>query len=147
LALPRLALSLGTAAPTNAADKGFQLTTGYSNGEDQDFFPRSDLEASSGFLGFGASSAKPFIATGGPLVWSSISNQFFAAILTPDTPASGMLSRRVKLLPELPDFEANAYGLTSATQFDLAPLAPGGETKLGADFYVGPKEYRRLANG
>ncbi len=147
LALPRLALSLGTAAPTNARDDGRQLTTGYSNGEDQDFFPRAELEASSGFLGMGASGAKPFITTGGPIVWSSISNQFFAAILTPDAPASGMLSRRVKLLPDLPDYDLNAYGLTSAAQFDLAPLAAGAETQIASDFYVGPKEYRRLANG
>jgi YidC/Oxa1 family membrane protein insertase len=50
------------------------------------------------------------------------------------------------LLPALPDENRNAYGLTSATQFDLAPLAAKGESKLGADFYVGPKEYRRLSN-
>ena len=144
--LPRVSLSLGTAAPTHAKDIGVQLTTGYSTGEDQEFFARSELEGGSGFFGIGASSAKPFIATGGPLTWASISNQFFAAILTPDQPAAGMLSRRVKLLPSLPDTELNAYGLTTAAQFDLAPLAANAEAKLAADFYVGPKEYRRLAN-
>ena len=144
--LPRVAWSLGTAAPTHARDLGVQLTTGYSDGEDQDFFARSELEGGSGFLGIGASLPKPFIATGGPLVWTSISNQFFAAILTPDTPAAGMISRRVKLFPALPEDERNAYGLTTSTQFDLAPIAANAETKLAADFYVGPKEYRRLAN-
>ena len=144
--VPRVALSLGTAAPTNSKDLGVQLTTGYSNGPDQSFFQRSELEGGNGFFGIGASEQKPLITTGGPVVWSSISNQFFAAILTPDQPAASMVSRRVKLFPALFDTDHNAYGLTSATQFDLAPLPANGEAKLGADLYVGPKEYRRLSN-
>ena len=144
--VPRVALSLGTAAPTNAQDLGLKLTAGYSNGNDQTFFPRSKLEASNGMFGIGASDAKPFISSGGPVTWAAVSNQFFAAILTPDQPAAGLITRRVKLLSSLPDENRNAYGLTSATQFDLSPLAVKGEAKLGADFYVGPKEYRRLSN-
>jgi YidC/Oxa1 family membrane protein insertase len=145
--LPRVALSVGTAAPTDKLDNGLKLTSGYSNGSDQSFFARSKLEASSGIFGIGASEAKPFISTPGPIVWATVSNQFFAAILTPSQPGSGMLSRRVKLLPALPDDNRNAYGLTSATFFDLAPLPANGSSKLAADLYVGPKEYKRLANG
>jgi len=145
--LPRVALSLGTAAPVNVLDLGLKLTAGYSNGHDQNFFARSKLEAGNGLFGIGASDAKPFIVSGGPVVWATVSNQFFAAILTPDQPGAGLLTRRVKLFPGLPDENRNAYGLTSAAQFDLAPLAAHGEAKLAADFYVGPKEYKRLANG
>ncbi|ACB74756.1 membrane protein insertase YidC [Opitutus terrae] len=145
--LPRVALSLGTAAPTDANDPGIRLTTGYSNGDDQNFFARSKLEGGNGFFGIGASEPKPQILTGGPIAWACVSNQFFASILTPDQPGSGLITRRVKLLPMLPDENRNAYGITSAAQFDLTPLAANAETKLGADFYVGPKEYRRLANG
>ncbi|HTO02492.1 MAG TPA: membrane protein insertase YidC [Opitutus sp.] len=146
--LPRVAMSLGTVAPTSIKDPPQQITSGYSNGEDQDFIERSDLEGGSGFFGVGASEQKPMIVTGGPLVWSSISNRFFAAILTPDQPAASMVSRRVQLLPEQPNAPAQtlSYGLTNATQFDLTPLAPNGETKLGSNLYVGPKEYRRLSN-
>lgn len=145
--LPRVALSLGTAAPTDRDDIGAQLTTGYSNGDDQTFFARSKLEAGSGFFGIGAHAAQPQIVSGGPVTWASVSNKFFATVLTPDQPGAGMISRRVKLLRELSDDNPKAYGLTSATQFDLAPLAANAEAKIGADFYVGPKEYRRLANG
>lgn len=145
--LPRVALSLGTAAPTDAQDVGLRLTAGYSNGKDQDFYARSKLEAGNGFFGIGASEAKPFIATSGPIVWGTVTNQFFASIFTPDQPGASMVLRRVKLLPALPDDNRNAYGLTSATQFDLAPLAAHGETKLAGDLYVGPKEYKRLSNG
>jgi YidC/Oxa1 family membrane protein insertase len=145
-AIPHLAMSLGTAAPVDALDTGIKLTSGYSNGSDQNFFPRAKLEGGSGFFGIGASTAKPFISSEGPVVWGAITNQFFAAILTPDQPAAGMVTRRVKLLPALSDDNRNAYGLTSATRFELPPLAPRAEAKIGADLYVGPKEYRRLSN-
>ncbi len=145
--VPRLMVSVGTAAPTNALDTGLKITAGYSNGPDQNFFARSKLEASNGILGIGASAAKPFIATPGPIVWATVTNQFFASILTPAQPGSGMISRRVKLLPLLPDTDRNAYGLTSSTVFDLPPLASKAQTQLAASLYVGPKEYKRLANG
>ncbi len=142
----RIALALGTAAPTSSADTGIQLTTGYSNSDKQTFIPRSELDASGGFLGMGAHEARRDIQSPGPIVWGSVTNQFFATILTPDEPASAMISRRVKLLADLPDSTPNAYGISGATQFDLKAIAPKGETKLGLNFYVGPKEYRRLAN-
>lgn len=145
--LPRVSLSLGTAAPTNALDNGQRLTAGYSTGKDQNFFARSKLEAGNGLFGIGASDAKPFISSPGPIAWGTVTNQFFASILTPDQPGSGFVTRRVKLLDMLPDDNRNAYGLTSALQFDLPALAAGGENKIGADFYVGPKEYKRLSNG
>eukprot|EP01034_Spumella_vulgaris_P000957 gene957-1261_t len=40
----------------------------------------------------------------------------------------------------------NAYGIAGAAQFELPALAAGATTKLGGNFYVGPKEYKRLAN-
>ena len=144
--LPRVALSIGTAAPVNERDLGDQLTTGYSNGKDQTFISRRGLEASSGMFGLGASEQKPFVASPGPAVWTTVGNQFFTTILTPDEPAAGLVTRRVKLLSELPDDNRSAYGLAGAAQFDLQPLAPHGTTTLAASFYVGPKEYRRLAN-
>jgi YidC/Oxa1 family membrane protein insertase len=144
--LPRVALSLGTSAPTTVKDDGIQITSGYSNGEDQDFIKRAELEGGSGFLGIGASQQKPIIVSPGPILWASISNKFFVSILTPDQPGGSMITRRVKLMPELSDADPKAYGLTGATQFDLTPLAANGQTQLAADFYVGPKEYRRLSN-
>lgn len=142
----RVAFSLGTAAPTNELDTGVQLATGHSTGSDQDFILRSALESSGGFLGMGAHDLKPLIATGGPLTWASVQNQFFASILTPDEPAAGLVTRRVKLHAELPDTDPRAYGITGAAQFDLKPLAPRAEAKLASSLYVGPKEYSRLSN-
>ena len=144
--LPRVALSIGTAAPADIRDLGDQLTTGYSTGKDQAFPARRGLEGGSGFFGMGASEQKASITSPGPVVWTTVGNKFFTTILTPTEPAAGLVTRRVKLFSDLPDTNLNAYGLTGATQFDLKPLAAQGETRLALDFYVGPKEYSRLAN-
>lgn len=142
----RVALSLGTAAPNNENDAGLMLKTGLSNNGDQTFIPRSDLESSGGFLGIGARSSRPFIASGGPITWAAVKNQFFVSILTGDEPATGLITKRVKLFTALPDDAHNAYGITGAAQFDLKGMEPKGEAKLAGSLYVGPKEYRRLAN-
>lgn len=139
-------VALGTAAPNNDTDPGLQLKTSYANNGDQHFIPRSDLESSSGFLGMGAHPSKPSIASGGPLVWSAVANQFFASILTGDKPAAGLVTRRVKLFTKLLDDNHFAYGLAGEAQYTVDAIAPKAETKLGGVLYVGPKEYRRLAN-
>ena len=141
----KVALALGTAAPTKKNDDGLQLTTGYSTGSDQHFAKRADLESSSGFFGLGAHESKPSVVSPGPVAWAAVKNQFFTAILTPDEPGAGLVTRRVKLLADLPDDSVTAYGIAGAAQFDLKALAPNAEVKLASHFYVGPKEYARLA--
>ena len=142
----RVSLALGTAAPLNLLDRGLDLTTGYSTGDSQTFIRRSSLQGGNGFMGMGASGPKPFIASEGPIAWATVKDRFFVALLTPDQPAAGLVTRRVKLFSELPDEDPQAYGITGAVEFDLKSLPAHGETTLGGDFYVGPKEYHRLAN-
>lgn len=139
-------VALGTAAPNNPTDPGLQLKTSFSNGNDQHFVPRSDLEASGGFFGMGAHPSKPSIASGGPLAWAAVKNQFFASIFTGDKPSAGLVTKRVKLFPLLPDENHNAYGIAGEMQLNVDAIAAKGETKFGGTLYVGPKEYRRLAN-
>jgi YidC/Oxa1 family membrane protein insertase len=141
-----VAMSIGTAAPSNALDNGIQLTTEYSNGSDQTLVRRASLEASGGFLGVGAHDAKPEIVGTGPVAWATVKNQFFASILTPDQPAASLETRRVKLLNELPDADRRAYGITGLVDFDVSPLPPNAKTAIAGDLYVGPKEYPRLSN-
>lgn len=142
----RVAMSVGTAAPANALDTGLQLMTEYSNGKDQIKVVRASLESSGGFLGFGAHEAKPVIAGAGPVAWATVKNQFFAAILTPDDPAAGIETRRIKLLDALPDADKRAYGIMGAVQFDVPALAAHSQQTIAGNFYVGPKEYPRLSN-
>jgi len=143
---PRFALSLGTTAAVSDSVYGQKVSTGYSDGKDQTFILRSKLEGGSGFFGIGASESKSSVTSGGPVVWASIDNQFFAGILTPDQPGVGLVTTRVKLFKDALDDQHNAHGLAAATQFDLKPLPAHGEARLGLNFYVGPKEYSRLTN-
>jgi YidC/Oxa1 family membrane protein insertase len=142
----RVALSVGTAAPANALDNGLQLMTEYWNGKDQIKVLRSSLESSSGFLGFGAHDAKAVAIGDGPVAWATVKNQFFAAILTPDDPAAGIETRRIKLLHLLPDTDKRAYGIMGAVSFNVPSLAAHSQQTIAGNFYVGPKEYPRLSN-
>ncbi len=142
----RVALSIGTAAPSNLQDNGLQLKSEYSNGKDQILFARSSLEGGGGFLWIGASAPKSVIQSSGPIVWATVKNQFFAAILTPDEAASGLETRRIKLLEQLPDADKRAYGVTAAVDFDVASIPAHGQATISGNFYVGPKEYPRLSN-
>ena len=141
-----IALALGTAAPADLLHDCLQLTTASSDGKDQTFIMRSRLEASGGMFGFNAHDALPAIATPGPVVWGAVSNKFFAGIFTPDTPGAGLITRRVKLLTALPDADRNAYGVTDDIQLNVPAIAPGAKATLGGEYYVGPREYHRLAN-
>jgi YidC/Oxa1 family membrane protein insertase len=143
--LPRLTLSLGTAAPVNFRDLGFYLDTGYSDGSNVSFIARAKLQGGNGFLGLGRRDPLPFVETTSSLAWASVQNQFFASILTPDEPGIGLITRRIEL-PPFRDSMIPNIGIAGSAYFDVKPLAPNGETKLGMDFYVGPKEYKRLAN-
>jgi YidC/Oxa1 family membrane protein insertase len=142
----QVALSVGTAAPANALDNGLQLMTEYWNGKDQIKVVRSSLESSSGFLGFGAHDAKAVVIGDGPVAWATVKNQFFAAILTPDDPAAGIETRRIKLLHLLPDTDKRAYGIMGAVSFNVPSLAAHSQQTIAGNFYVGPKEYPRLSN-
>jgi len=141
----RFALSVGTAAPTNALDNGQELTTGLSTGTNQTFILRSSLQGGS-FLGFGAREPKPLIASEGPIVWATVKDRFFASILTPDEPGVQLVTRRVKLFSALRDEDPLAYGVTATAEFELKSLAPHASEVLGSVLYVGPKEYHRLSN-
>jgi YidC/Oxa1 family membrane protein insertase len=146
--LPKAVFNLGTAAPLNANDYGMYLNLAYSDGEDPHSIDRSELEGG-GFLAWiGVRDGRPpaFIDRPGSVTWASIKNQFFCMILTPDQPGAGVRVERVKLDPNAPADDKRLYGVTGYAQFDLQALAPGAATTFGADFYAGPKEYKRLSN-
>jgi YidC/Oxa1 family membrane protein insertase len=146
--LPRAVFNLGTAAPLNANDYGLYLNTGYADTEDTEFIARSDLEGG-GFLSWiGVKDGRPpaFIDRPAAITWASVKNQFFCMILTPDQPGNGLRTERVKLDPNAPVEDHRLYGITGYAQFDLKPLAAGASSTFGANFYTGPKEYKRLGN-
>jgi YidC/Oxa1 family membrane protein insertase len=147
VALPRAALSLGTAAPLTVRDYGLNLTTSRNLSGSVDFTRRAALEGGGllSLVGIGSRAPLPSIENTGPFLWTSVNNQFFTSIFTPDQPAAGLVTRRVEL-PALPGMLVPAVGITGTARFDLPGLAPQTQARLAGDLYVGPKEYRRLAN-
>ena len=145
--LPRALISVGTAAPINAADYGQYLSTAFNNGKSYDYIPRSKLEGGGllSWVGIGSRDPIPYIDTQSSVAWASVQNQFFTSIFTPDQPGIGLVTRRVEL-PPFPGSPRPAIGVTGAARFDLPALAAKGEIKLSGEFYAGPKEYRRLSN-
>ncbi len=144
--LPRVALSLGTAALVSVNDYGQYLNVESYNGHGTEITDSSAL-AGAGFIGrmFGRDPApKAFVEIAGPVVWASVKNQFFASIFTADKPGASVITRRVDLPPFPGGTQAN-IGLTTAERFELGALAPGASVTLAGDLYVGPKEYRRLS--
>ncbi|MFA5264488.1 MAG: YidC/Oxa1 family insertase periplasmic-domain containing protein, partial [Opitutaceae bacterium] len=147
LPLPRIQMSVGTAAPLNAEDYGLYLSNGYNSGGKTSIVKRSSLEGGGmlSWVGMGSKDPIPFIETAASISWASVQNQFFVSILTPDQPGSSLVSRRVEL-PSFPGSTKPAIGMTGVARFDLPVLAPKGEARLSGSFYAGPKEYTRLSN-
>jgi len=148
LPLPRTVFNIGTAAPLNERDFGQYLYAGYSDGKDANFISRSELEGGGllAMVGMKDGTPPPFLQYTTNLAWASVKNQFFVMILTPDQPGTGVHIERIKLDPAAPATERKAYGVTTYAQFDLKPLPPGGSETFGANYFAGPKEYKRLAN-
>ena len=148
LVLPRAIFNLGTAAPLNASDYGMYLNTGYSDDKDTTFVGRGDLEGGGLLAAVGMKSSAPlaFIDRPASIAWASVKNQFFCMVLTPDQPGNGVRVERVKLDPNAPVDDKRLYGVTGYAQFDLKPLAAGAATTFGANYFAGPKEYKRLSN-
>jgi len=148
LILPRGVFNLGTAAPLNATDYGMYLNTGYSDGKDTTFVARGDLEGGGllAAVGMKSSAPLPFIERPASIAWASVKNQFFCMVLTPDQPGNGVRVERVRLDPNAPVEDKRLYGVTGYAQFDLKPLAAGASMTFGANYFAGPKEYKRLSN-
>lgn len=145
LAAQRLALNLGTATLVDKNDTGLYLNAALWDGEDTTYVDRAALEGGGFFKRMfgGDVSPKPYLEQPGKVVWGAVKNQFFASIFTPDQPGTGLVVRRVKVHPELPDVPT-AFGVTGEINLDVPRLEAGASVVLGGKLYVGPKEYARL---
>lgn len=149
LPLPKIALSLGTVSPINDTIYGQQHNSGYFDGEDAHFIEYTKLKGGGimSFVGIGSREPIPVLTKTSSVHWASLSNQFFTSVLTPDQPGTAITTRRVSVKPFDTHPDRPNFGLSAETQFDLQALPPGGAVTLGMKYYMGPKEYKRLANG
>ncbi len=141
----RFAINLGTGQLVHDSDSATYLNVGRFDGSKLRLTPRSSLDESSGFLGMiGGHPAQPYLENDGPTVWATVENQFFATIVTPDKPGTGVSLRRVEL-PPADDNPSARYGLTGELLMESRTVPAGSTDALKFEIYAGPKEYARLA--
>ena len=143
-ALSTIYFNLGTARPITEEMIGVNfLNVGYFDGEDAEFIPIKKLTGGKGFLGIGASNPKDVIAEAARIEWSSVKNQFFASVLS-----SGTIANNVFVYPvEAPSDVINQpgrLGISGSVGYELGTLTAGESKSLDFQYFVGPKEFKRL---
>ena len=114
------------------------------NGEDLTHVGLDVFRDSSGFFGLGAHRAvleQPAMAAGKPFNWVSSGNQFFASIIRVEPNFRG---NRSELVARPVKFDSQEVGIQAFAYWEGVPAADLSVTTEG-DFFVGPKEYARLA--
>lgn len=136
--------NLGTARPISREQIGFNfLNVGYFDGKDAEFIPINKLTGSKGFLGFGRNSPKDVINESARMEWASVKNQFFASVLSSNVVANDLFIYPVEA-PPVADAQPGRAGITGSAGYDVGTIAPGTSNTMDFDFYVGPKEFKRL---
>jgi YidC/Oxa1 family membrane protein insertase len=143
-ALSTLYLNLGTARPIIQNQQPNYLNVGYFDGEKAKFTDIRKLTGSGGFLGIGANEAQDFIKLGDDLLieWSSVKNQFFAAVLSSETDAEALIIYPVEA--EDVDGVPAQKGISGTVGYSLGIVNSGATQSLEFDYFVGPKEFKRL---
>ncbi len=145
--LDRLFLSLGMAAPTAGDVYGTNLAFCLYDGSSAHFVKVGTFLDSSGFLGIGASKAKPnALLESSPAVWGAVKNQFFTSVFTPEK----TLGKDGVAFPLVVNRDAQdkfmKSGVLGYMAFSIEPVLPKASVDLSGSFFVGPKEFNRLAD-
>lgn len=144
LDLGRFYLNAGTSLPTRGDLWGEYLSFGYLSHGKSRFLSISRFRGRGGFLGIGYRPQMDFTVEGPmPVDWVSVKNQFFAAVLTPSRPGTGIFAKTVDLSGEIADSRMR-QALTGDIEFAIGRIDPGQRELLGVQYYVGPKEFTRL---
>lgn len=146
-----LYVSTGALPPTSGDKANVFLNASWFNGDDYDKVRTDAFRASGGFLGIGAHAEQPSFSAPAdarnPFQWAATTNQYFANILAfPQTDVRPLI-REIAVFPEkiVPaEGSSNASDLSVVAYAHLR-LPALRSLSLDADFYVGPKEYTRLA--
>lgn len=144
MALASIYFNLGTARPITEEMIGVNfLNVGYFDGEDAEFIPIKKLTGGKGFLGIGASDPKDVIAEAARIEWSSVKNQFFASVLSSGTIARDLFVYPVDA-PSDVDNQPGRLGISGSVGYEIGTLAAGESKSLDFQYFVGPKEFKRL---
>lgn len=142
-ALSTIYLNLGTARPIAVNSQPNYLNVGYYNGDDSKFIPINKLTGSGGFLGIGASAPKDEILNQARIEWSSVKNQFFTSVLSSERVGQDVFIYPVEQTLS-GDGNPGRPGITGSVGYQVGTVVAGDAASLDFDFYVGPKEFKRL---
>lgn len=142
-ALSTIYLNLGTSRPITEKQLPSFLNVGYFDGEDAEFIAINKLTGGKGFLGIGASAPVEQLEQSVRFEWASVKNQFFAAVLSSETMGRDLFIYSVEA-SEAEDGTRGRPGISGSVGYDLGTVPAGSAKTLDFDFYVGPKEFKRL---
>ena len=144
MALSTIYFNLGTARPITEEMIGVNfLNVGYFDGQDAEFIPIKKLTGGKGFLGIGASDPKDVIAESARIEWSSVKNLFFASVLSSGTVAGNVFVYPVEAPSDVVN-QPGRLGISGSVGYELGTLATGESKSLDFQYFVGPKEFKRL---
>lgn len=138
-------VSTGCWQPTEGDSANQFLSVLAYDGEDLTRVGLDVFTDSSGFFGLGAHKAQADHAVASvakPLLWVASGNQFFSSIIHPADASARGARTEVLVLPV--GFEGGKRGLQAFASWEPVPAADLSRT-LAGQFFVGPKEYARVA--
>jgi YidC/Oxa1 family membrane protein insertase len=142
-ALSTVYVNLGTARPISEKPQPGFLNVGYFDGEDSEFVAINKLTGSAGFLGIGSSEPKEQMELTERSEWASVKNQFFAAVLSSETPGQKLFLYPVDGAVR-EDGVPGHVGITASVGYAVGTVPAGSSSTLDFEFFVGPKEFKRL---
>ena len=138
-------VSTGCWQPTEGDSANQFLSVLAYDGDDLTRVGLDVFSDSSGFFGLGAHKAQAdhaFASVAKPLLWVASGNQFFSSIVHPTDAGARGARTEVLVLPV--GFEGGKRGLQAFASWEPVPAADLSRTFAG-EFFVGPKEYARVA--
>ena len=138
-------VSTGCWQPTEGDSANQFLSVLAYDGDDLTRVGLDVFSDSSGFFGLGAHKAQADHAVASvakPLLWVASGNQFFSSIVHPADASARGARTEVLVLPV--GLEAGKRGLQAFASWESVPAADLSRTFAG-EFFVGPKEYARVA--
>ena len=138
LKFKNLYLNLGTVFPLN--DKEFEhfLTVGAFDGNKTKFTPINKVKDSRALSATNFGDLNNGLIQEGRFDWVSIQNQYYVGLLS-----SSISAKRVQVLPVYNENEQE-LGISSNVAFSFDTIASKDSRSLETEFYVGPKEFKRL---
>ena len=141
-----LLLTLGTALPVESDKRGDSQAFAFYDGKDDTFIKSTYFTGSKGAFGMGAKDPQSTYENKNLRIdWASVKNQFFVSVFTPKQPATSVYARKTDVKKFAND-DRKVVGIVGEIGFKPGVIAPASELQISGTYYVGPKEFKRLAH-